>query len=82
VLTCGGIGAGGRPRRRPPAAAAGGVTPASWQLGLANKREGDLQGVLGHAEAARVSGASGRRVELAVSTDGGGNGGLVALQRA
>jgi hypothetical protein len=32
--------------------------------------------------AARVCGASGRRVELAVSTDGGSSSGLVALQRA
>jgi hypothetical protein len=81
VLTRGGTSAGGRPRRRPEAAAAGGVTPPSWRLGLANKRVWDLCWYKRKA-AARVGVESGRRVEPAVSTDGGGNGGLVALQRA
>jgi hypothetical protein len=58
-----------------PAAAAGARTPASWRLVLSNKREGKLQGVLGHAGAARVGGASGWRVEFTVAApmaDGGG----------
>jgi hypothetical protein len=64
VLTCGGTSAGGRARRRPAAGAAGGVTPASLQLGLGNKWKGELQGVLGKVGAARVDGDNGRRVEL------------------
>jgi hypothetical protein len=44
----------------------GGVTPARWRLGLDSKREGRLQGVLGHAGATRVGCASGRSGELAV----------------
>jgi hypothetical protein len=59
------------------AAATGARTPASWRLGLSNKREGKLQGVLGHAGAARVGGASGWRVEFTVAApmaDGGGLG--------
>jgi hypothetical protein len=46
----------------------------SWRLGLDNKREGKLQGVLGHARAARVGDASGWRVEFTVAApmaDGG-----------
>jgi hypothetical protein len=78
VLSCGGEATGGRVRRRLAAAAAGGVTPASWQLGPGNKRRGKLRGVLGQAGAARVGVASGRRVELAVGTTGGDNGGLAA----
>jgi hypothetical protein len=79
VLTRGREATGGRVRRRlAAAAAAGGVTPASWQLGPGNKRKGKLRGVLGQAGAARVGVASGRRVELAVGTTGGDNGGLVA----
>jgi hypothetical protein len=82
ALTCGGNGAGGRPRRRPAAAVAAGVTPTSWWLGLSNKRKGELLGILGQAGATRVGGASGRRVELAVGTTGGGNGGSVSRQCA
>jgi hypothetical protein len=82
VLTRDGEVAGGHGWRSLTAAAAGAVAPANRRFGLDNKREGKLQGVLGHARAARVGGASGRRVELAVSTDGGCNRGLVALQRA
>jgi hypothetical protein len=66
ALTCGGIGASEQPRRRPVAAADGGVTPACWRLGLDNTREGRLQGVLGHAGATRVGRASGQSGELAV----------------
>jgi hypothetical protein len=57
-------------RPAPTAAAAGGITPASWRLGQNNKRTGELLGTLGQAGATRVGGASGRRVELTVSTGG------------
>jgi hypothetical protein len=60
-----------------PAAAAGAWTPASWRLGLSNKRDGKLQRVLGHAGVARVVSASGWRVEFTVAapmTDSGGLG--------
>jgi hypothetical protein len=43
VLSRRGIGASGQPRRRPAAAAAGGIAPASLQLGLGNKWPGQLQ---------------------------------------
>jgi hypothetical protein len=66
ALTYGGVGTSEPPRRRPAAAADGGVAPASWWLGLDNKREGRLQGVLGHAGATRVGRASGRSGELDV----------------
>jgi hypothetical protein len=65
-----------------PAAAAGARTPASRRLGLSNKRSGELLGILGQEGATHVSGASGRRVELAVGTPGGGNGGSVPRQCA
>jgi hypothetical protein len=42
VLTRDGERAGGRARRRPAAAAAGVITPASRRLGMANKRGWDL----------------------------------------
>jgi hypothetical protein len=64
------------------AAAAGARTPASWRLGLSNKRPEELLGILGQAGATRVGGASGRRVELDVGTTGGGNGGSVPWQCA
>jgi hypothetical protein len=65
-----------------PAAAAGARAPASWRLGLSNKQQGELLGILGQAGATRVGGASGRRVELAVGTTGGGNGVLGVWQCA
>jgi hypothetical protein len=80
VLTCGRTSTGGRPRRRPTAVAAGGVTPASWLLGLANKPVWDFWWCKGKVGAACVCSASSRRVELAMGTTGGGNSGLVVLQ--
>jgi hypothetical protein len=59
------------------AAAAEARTPASWRLGLSNKRVGKLLGVLRQVGATRVGGTSGRRVELGVGATGGGNGGSV-----
>jgi hypothetical protein len=64
------------------AAAAGAWTPASWRLGLSNKQPGELLGILGQARATCVGGASGRKVELAMGTTGGGNGGSVRGQCA
>jgi hypothetical protein len=58
-----------------PAATAGARTPVSWRIGLSNKREGKLQGVLGHTEAARAGSASGWGVGFTVAApmaDGGG----------
>jgi hypothetical protein len=69
--------AGDRGRRAPTAAAAGGTTPASWQLGPINKRTGKLLGTLGQVGARRVGGASDRRVEFTVSTNGGNGGSVV-----
>jgi hypothetical protein len=59
------------------AAAVGARTPASLRIGLSNKREGKLQGVLEYAGSACVGGASSWRVEFTVATpmaDGGGLG--------
>jgi hypothetical protein len=50
-----------------PAEVTGTRTPVSWRLGLSNKREGKLQGVLRHAEIAQVGGASGWRVKFIVA---------------
>jgi hypothetical protein len=71
VLTHGGERAGERARRRP---AAGVITPASWRLGVANKRGWDLCWCKREAGAARVCGEKRPEVDLAVSTlvDGGG----------
>jgi hypothetical protein len=66
VLTHGGEATGSRVWRRPAAAAAENSAPASWWLGLSNKRKWELLGILGQAGATCVGGASGRRVELAV----------------
>jgi hypothetical protein len=82
VLTRGGERAGRRARRRPVAAAAGVITPASWRLGVANKRGWDLCWCKREAGATRACGEKRSEVDLAVSTDGGGNGGSVALQHA
>jgi hypothetical protein len=74
VLTRGGTSADGRPRRRPAAVAAGGVTPASWRLGQANKRVWDLCWYKRKAGATRVGVASGPWVEFTVAApmaDGG-----------
>jgi hypothetical protein len=49
----------------------------SWRLGLSNKRPRELLGILGQARATHVGGASGRKVELAMGTTSGGNGGSV-----
>jgi hypothetical protein len=69
-LTHGGETAGGRVRRAPTAAAAGGNTPVSWWLGQNNKRTGELLGTLGQAGATRVGDASSRRVGFTMSADG------------
>jgi hypothetical protein len=66
VLTHSGEATNGRVWQRPAAAAAESFAPASWWLGLSNKRKGELLGILGQAGATRVGGASGRRVEFAV----------------
>jgi hypothetical protein len=47
VLTCSGDKTGGRARRKPAAATAGMVTPASLRSSLSNKRVCKLQRVLG-----------------------------------
>jgi hypothetical protein len=73
VLTRGGERAGGWARRRPAAVATGVITPASWRLGVANKRGWDLCWSKREAGAARVCGEKRPEVDLAVSTlvDGG-----------
>jgi hypothetical protein len=64
-------------------AAAGSSAPASWWLGLSNKRKGELLGILGQAGAKRVGGASVRRVELAVQLHRrGGSSAVARLLRA
>jgi hypothetical protein len=83
VLTHGGEATGGRVWRRPAMAAAGSSAPASWWLGLSNKRKGELLGILGQAGAKRVGGASVRRVELAVQLHRrGGSSAVARLLRA
>jgi hypothetical protein len=64
------------------AAAAGGTTPTSRQLGQINKRTGKLLGTLGAVGARRVGGASDRRVDFTVSTNGGNGGSAVRCSLA
>jgi hypothetical protein len=66
VLTCGGEKTGGWARRKPAAAAAGMVTPASLRSSLSNKRVCKLQLVLGEVVAALVGNDKDRKMELAV----------------
>jgi hypothetical protein len=56
--------------RAPAAAAAGSFTPASLQLGVANKRAWELCQCTREAGAARVHGERRPEVEFTVSTDG------------
>jgi hypothetical protein len=81
VLTRGGERAGGWARRRPAAAAAGVITPASRRLGVANKRGWDLCWCKGEAGAARVSVASVRRVEFTVAAPMADDGARLGVRR-
>jgi hypothetical protein len=71
VLTCGEKKTGGRARRKPAAAAAGMVTPASLRSSLSNKRVCKLQRVLGEVVAALVGNDKDRKMELAVRVSHG-----------
>jgi hypothetical protein len=71
VLTCSGEKTGGQARRKPAAAAAGMVTPASLRSSLSNKRVCKLQRVLGEVVAALVGNDKDRKMELAVRVNHG-----------
>jgi hypothetical protein len=81
VLTRGGERAGGWARRRPAAAAAGVITPASRRLGVANKRGWDLCWYKGEVGAACVCVASVRRVEFTVAAPMADDGARLGVRR-
>jgi hypothetical protein len=59
---------GRRAWRKPVAGAAGSSAPTNWQLSLANKREGELRGILGRVGAACIGSESGRSQGFTVGT--------------
>jgi hypothetical protein len=65
---------GGRARRRPAAAGAGGFAPAKLRLGRSNKRLGQLQEVLVEVLGWLVGTEITRKIELATGGNGGHGG--------